>query len=180
MTMPPWLRKLALAIHITASVGWLGAVAAFLALAITGLNGQDAFLVSGAYLAMDVTVTYVIVPLSIASLVSGLIQSLGTSWGLFRHYWVIAKLLITAVSTFLLLSHTQGVRYVAEVSRSRDAPRQHRSPFLMGAAGDRGRWSDRGPARDHSALGVQASWAHALRVAQTILDPMNSTRGLPR
>jgi hypothetical protein len=116
MTMPPWLRKLALATHITASVGWLGAVAAFLALAITGLNGQDAFLVSGAYLAMDVTVTYVIVPLSIASLVSGLIQSLGTSWGLFRHYWVIAKLLITAVSTFLLLSHTQGVRYMAEVA----------------------------------------------------------------
>jgi hypothetical protein len=116
MTMPPWLRKLALATHITASVGWLGSVAAFLALAITGLNGQDAFLVTGAYLAMDVTVTYVIVPLSIASLASGLIQSLGTSWGLFQHYWVIAKLLITAVSTFLLLNHTQGVSYMANVA----------------------------------------------------------------
>jgi hypothetical protein len=116
MTRPPWLRKLALATHITASVGWLGAVAAFLALAIIGLNGQDALLVSGAYLAMDVTVRYVIVPLSIASLVSGLIQSLGTSWGLFQHYWVIAKLLITAVSTFLLLNHTQGVSYVASVA----------------------------------------------------------------
>lgn len=116
MTMPFWLRKLALVIHIITSVGWLGAVAVFLALAITGLNSQDAFLVSGAYLAMDVTVTYIIVPLSIASLVSGLIQSLGTSWGLFRHYWVIAKLLITAVSTFLLLNHTQGVSYVADVA----------------------------------------------------------------
>lgn len=116
MTMPPWLRKFALVIHVTASVGWIGSVAAFLALAIVGLQSQDAILVSGMYLAMDVTAAYVIVPLSIASLASGVVQSLGTSWGLFRHYWVLAKLLITAVSTFLLITHMQGITYMADIA----------------------------------------------------------------
>lgn len=116
MIMPAWLRKLALVVHVTASVGWTGSVAAFLALAVVGLQSQDAILASGMYLAMDVTAVYVIVPLSIASLASGVIQSLGTSWGLFKHYWVLAKLLITAVSTFLLITHTRGISYMAEVA----------------------------------------------------------------
>lgn len=116
MIMPAWLRRLALTVHVATSVGWLGAVAAFLALAIVGLNSRDGFLVSAVYLAMDVITAYVIVPLSIASLLSGVVQSLGTTWGLFRHYWVLAKLLITAVSTFLLLMHTRGISYVADVA----------------------------------------------------------------
>jgi hypothetical protein len=116
MTMPPWLRKLALAVHVTASIGWMGSVAAFLALAVVGLQSRDALLVRSMYLAMDVTATYVIVPLSIASLSSGVVQSLGTSWGLFRHYWVLAKLVITAVSTFLLLTHMQGISFMADVA----------------------------------------------------------------
>ena len=55
MTMPPWLRKLALAVHITASIGWTGSVAAFLALAVVGLQSQDVLLVGSMYLAMDVS-----------------------------------------------------------------------------------------------------------------------------
>lgn len=116
MIMPAWMRKLALTVHVVVSVGWLGAVGTFLALAIVGLSNQDVVLVSAVYLGMDVTTGYVIVPLSIASLLSGVVQSLGTSWGLFRHYWVLAKLLITAVSTFLLLMHTRGISYVADVA----------------------------------------------------------------
>jgi hypothetical protein len=116
MIMPSWLRKLGLVVHVTASVGWIGSVAAFLALALVGLQSQDAILVSGVYLAMDVTAAYVIVPLSIASLASGVIQALGTSWGLFKHYWVLVKLVITAASTFLLITHMQGISYMAEVA----------------------------------------------------------------
>ena len=115
MTMTPRLAKLALVAHVTSSVGWLGSVVAFLALAIVGLNGQDAMTVRGAYLAMDVTAWYVIVPLAFASLLTGLIQSLGTPWGLFRHYWVIAKLGIAVVSTGLLLLHMQPIGHLAKV-----------------------------------------------------------------
>jgi hypothetical protein len=115
ITMTPRLRKFALTAHVTSSVGWLGAVAGFLALALAGLNSQDAQMVRAAYLAMELTGWFVIVPLSLASLPTGLVMSLGTTWGLFRHYWVLAKLLITVLATALLLVHMQPVGHLARV-----------------------------------------------------------------
>lgn len=112
MTMTPFIRKFALTAHITFSVGWLGAVAGFLALAVHGLTIQDAQLVRGLYLAMGIIGWYVIVPLCLASLVTGLVMSLGTEWGLFRHYWVLAKFLITIVSTLILFGFTQTLSYL--------------------------------------------------------------------
>lgn len=116
MAMSPHVRKLALTAHVTSSVGWLGAVAGFLALAVAGLTSQDAQLVRAAYLAMELTTWFVIVPLSLASLLTGLVSSLGTTWGLFRHYWVLAKLLLTVLATAVLLLHTQPISYVAGVA----------------------------------------------------------------
>ncbi len=113
--MTPRLSKLALTAHVTSSVGWLGAVAGFLALAVAGLTSQDAQMVRAAYLAMELTGWLVIVPLSLASLLTGLVQSLGTTWGLFRHYWVLVKLLITILATILLLVHMQPVGHLARV-----------------------------------------------------------------
>jgi hypothetical protein len=101
--MGPRTRKLWLTVHVSVSVGWLGAVAAFLALAVTALRSTDPALVRGAYLAMDVTGWWVLVPLSVACLLSGLVQSLGTHWGLLRHYWVLATLLINVTATVVLV-----------------------------------------------------------------------------
>ncbi|MER5213878.1 hypothetical protein ABT063_25725 [Streptomyces sp. NPDC002838] len=120
MTMSPRLRRLTLTAHVTASVGWLGAVAVFLVLAIVGLVSEDAQAVRGAYLAMELTGWYVLVPLSIASLFTGLAQSLGSVWGLFRHYWVLFKLLINVVATVLLLVHMQVVGRVADAAAEAD------------------------------------------------------------
>jgi hypothetical protein len=108
--MKPGLRKLALTAHVTASVGWLGAVAGSIALAVAGLASRDPQVVRAAYLALDLTGRWVLVPLSLASLVTGLIQALGSPWGLVRHYWVVAKLVINLfASTILLLyTHTLG------------------------------------------------------------------------
>src|SRR4028118_1503540 len=103
MTMTPHVRKLALTTHVVSSVGWLGAVAAFLALAVAGLTVDDTATVASMYLAMEVMGVAVLVPLSLASFASGLVQSLGTSWGLFRHYWVIVKLTMTVLATVILL-----------------------------------------------------------------------------
>jgi hypothetical protein len=99
------LRRLSLTAHVTFSVGWLGAVVAFLALSIAGLTATSGAAVRGAYLAMDLIGLYVIVPMSILALATGLIEALGTSWGLLRHYWVLAKFIITVVATGLLLLH---------------------------------------------------------------------------
>lgn len=110
------VRRFALTVHVTASVGWFGAVAAFLALAVAGLTSPDPQLVRGAYLAMALTGWAVIVPLALASLLTGLVSSLGTAWGLVRHWWVVAKLVITVPATILLLVHMQPINYVADVA----------------------------------------------------------------
>jgi len=116
MTMTPRLRKFALTTHVISSVGWLGAVAGSLALAVAGLTSQDAQMVSAAYLAMELTGWFVVVPLALASLVTGLVQSLGTKWGLFRHYWVLAKLLINVFATIVLLLYMQTLGSLAGVA----------------------------------------------------------------
>jgi len=116
MTMPPRLRKLALTVHITTTVGWLGAVVAFLALAVVGLSSQDAQTVRGAYLVMEPAAWSVLVPLAFASLLTGIVQSLGTAWGLFRHYWVLFKLLITVFATTVLLIFMETFSFMAGVA----------------------------------------------------------------
>jgi hypothetical protein len=122
MAMTPDLRKLALTAHVTASVGWLGAVAAYLALVLTALSGQDAQTVQAAWIAMEVIARFVIVPLSLAALLSGLVQSQVTAWGLLRHYWVLAKLLLTLVATTVLLLHLPAVSHFAGVAAGTTAP----------------------------------------------------------
>lgn len=109
------LRKFALTAHVTSSVGWLGAVAGFLALAVAGLTSENTQTVRAAYLAMNLTAWCVIVPLSLASPLTGIVQSLGTSWGLFRHYWIVLKLIITIPATIILLLHMQPMGHLARV-----------------------------------------------------------------
>lgn len=116
MTMTPSLRKFALTAHVTFSVGWLGAVAVFLALAVTALTSGDVQMVRAACLAMGLTAWFVILPLSVASPLTGIIQSLGTHWGLFRHYWVAVKFLITIPATLLLLLHMLPINRLADAA----------------------------------------------------------------
>ena len=116
MILAPSLRKLALTAHVTSSVGWLGAVAGFLFLAVFGLASEDEQSVRAAYLVMEPIGWFVLVPLAFASLVTGLIQSLGTKWGLFRHYWVLFKLLINFLATFVLLMYMQTLDLVGDVA----------------------------------------------------------------
>ena len=116
MTMTPHLRKFALTVHVAASVGLLGAIAAFLALAVAGLTAEDERIVRAAYPAMDLIARCIIVPLAFGSLVTGFVQALGTPWGLLRHYWVVAKLLITAFATIILLIKMGLVGYAARLA----------------------------------------------------------------
>ena len=95
MLMTPNVRKVALTTHVTSSLGWFGSVAAFLSLAIAGVASNNTQLVRSSYVAMELVTWALIVPLSIATLLTGVVQSLGTTWGLFRYHWVIAKLMLT-------------------------------------------------------------------------------------
>jgi hypothetical protein len=130
------VRRAALTAHIVSSVGWLGAVTAFLALAVVGLTSQDAATVRGVYLVMEPAAWFVLVPLAFASLVTGLVQSLVTTWGLFRHYWVVFKLVINLVATTVLLVYMETFSHMAAVAADRDAELEavrNASPLLHAA-----------------------------------------------
>ena len=114
--MTPALRRLTFTTHITSSVGWVGAVLAFLALAVIGFTSDDEVKVRGAYLLMAPAAWFVLVPLVHASLLSGIVLSLGTTWGLFRYYWVVLKLGITVFATVILLIYMGTFRQMAGVA----------------------------------------------------------------
>lgn len=123
MSMPPGVRRTALVAHVTSSVGWLGAVAAFLVLAVAALHTADATTMRSLYVAMEVLGRTVLIPLALATLVTGLVQSLGTTWGLLRHWWVVLKLGITLVATAILLAYTSTLGLLADAAR--DPAGQH-------------------------------------------------------
>lgn len=115
-TMAPGLRKTMLIAHVTSSVGSLGAVSVFLTLAVIGLTSQDAQVVRAVYIANGFIAWTIILPLILAALMIGVIQSLATPWGLFRHYWVLAKFLITILAIIVLLQQMDGISRIAAVA----------------------------------------------------------------
>jgi hypothetical protein len=114
--MTPALRRFTFTTHITSSVGWVGAVLAFLALAVIGFTSDDPVKVRGAYLLMAPAAWFVLVPLAHASLLSGIVLSLGTTWGLFRYNWVVLKLGVTVFATVILLIYMGTFRQMAGVA----------------------------------------------------------------
>jgi len=132
VTMKPGVRKFALSAHLTFSIGWIGAVVAYLALGVAAVTTEDARTVRAAWTAMELTGWYVIVPLALASLLTGLVMALGTKWGLFRHYWVLFSFALTIFATVVLLLHMPTVSSTAEVAQEAEGAR------LDGLGGDLG------------------------------------------
>lgn len=119
--MSPRVRKIALSVHLISSLGWIGAVVAYLALGISSIVSPDTQAVRAAWTAMDVTGWWAIVPLAIAALVTGVVMSLGTPWGLFRHYWTLISLVLTVLCTAVLLEHMPGISSIASMASQMDA-----------------------------------------------------------
>ena len=113
-------RKVALSVHLTTSVGWIGAVIAYLGLGVAASSGEPPT-VRAAWTAMEVIGWFVIVPLAVSSLLTGLLMALGTKWGLFRHYWVLFSFVLTTFATAILVLHMPTVTASAEVAREADA-----------------------------------------------------------
>lgn len=138
MIMRSNLRKFALTAHITSSVGWLGAVAAFLALAIVAQTSQDVPTVRGVYLAMNLTGWNVVVPLCLATLLTGLVMAFGTKWGLFRYYWVALKFLLTVISALILFGFTNTLSQMGEFAANASLSIEDLRNLRQGPAGHSG------------------------------------------
>lgn len=96
-------------------------------------------MVGAFYLSMELIGRFVIVPLSLAALLTGIVHSLGNEWGLFRHYWIVMKFLLTTAAIVILLLHmpplTNMSRAVAEMTLSDANVAALRIQLLVHAAG---------------------------------------------
>ena len=119
MTFSNPTRKFVLFAHVTTSVGLVGAVACFLLLSIFGIISSNVQLVQASYVLLMPLSAYLILPLIVASLLIGIISSLGTPWGLVRYYWVAAKLLLTAVTLIVLLLQMNAIAQLSTSAASR-------------------------------------------------------------
>lgn len=117
--MSPSVRRLALAVHLTSSVGWIGAVVAYIALGVAVVT-RDSETVRSAWTAMEILGWYVLIPMALGSWASGLVLSLGSRWGLFRHYWVLFAFVLTTLATVILIAHMPDVSSVANAVRAAD------------------------------------------------------------
>ena len=99
--LSPPLRRAVLTTHIVVSVGLLGDCAVLLATAVRAAATSDPQLAASAYELMSMFSFLFGIPLSFGSLATGLVLGLGTKWGVLRHRWVTAKLLLN-VSVILV------------------------------------------------------------------------------
>ena len=111
---PAGWRTALLTVHIVTSVGAIGAALVLLTFGIAGMNGADPRTV---YPAAHLVEAWVIAPLAVLALGTGLAQALLLRWGLVRYWWVAIKLAITAVLTavvFLVLEPSLAATAAAE------------------------------------------------------------------
>lgn len=97
--LPRRARAALLTVHVAASAGWLGLDGALVALEVIGLHSSDPALRTGISVTMAAIACWILIPLVFASLCSGLVLAVGTSWGLARHWWLLAKSGISLVLT---------------------------------------------------------------------------------
>ncbi len=115
--MTPWVRKSALTVHLVCSVGWIGAALAYLALGIFAATSDDTATIRAAWIAMELTGWAVIVPLAGGTLLTGLVVSVASPWGLLRHYWVVISLALTVFSVAVTVLHMPAVTSMANVAQ---------------------------------------------------------------
>lgn len=100
--LPRPARRAFLVAHVTVSVGWLGISLCLLALAVAGARDPDAF-AEPAVVSMELFADWLLPPVALLSLTTGLVLSLGTAWGLAGHRWIWTKFWLTLAATGLTL-----------------------------------------------------------------------------
>ncbi len=100
MKLSPWQHKLLLTVHVTAAVSLVGTDLVLVALGVSGVRGADPRAV---YPAAYLVEAWLVAPLVVVALGTGVLQAVLSSWGLVRYWWVTIKLVTTAVFTGLVV-----------------------------------------------------------------------------
>lgn len=108
-------RRTLLVVHVAASAGWLGLTLGLLALALTAVGTESAPMIEAACRSMKVFTDWLVIPVGLLTLLSGLLLSLGTKWGLARHRWVYTKFWLTLITlTASIFALRPGVNDAAD------------------------------------------------------------------
>lgn len=91
-------KKWLLLVHLIFSSIMLGGAVIFLVLSIVAASTADESVYSACYTVMHVLSQTSVRASTIGTIVTGVLLSVGTHWGLFRYYWVIAKEVLTLVA----------------------------------------------------------------------------------
>ncbi|MFC9059406.1 DUF2269 family protein [Streptomyces sp. NPDC057074] len=92
-------RRALLVVHVVASAGWLGITLGLLALGLTAASTASPATVEAGVRGMKLFADWLLLPLAVLTLVSGVVLALGTAWGLARHRWVVTKFWLTLATT---------------------------------------------------------------------------------
>ncbi|MEU3982142.1 DUF2269 family protein [Streptomyces sp. NPDC026672] len=99
MTLRRPARRALLVVHVVASACWLGLSLGLLALGTTAATTGSPPAVEASVRAMKLFADWLVLPVALLTLLSGLGLSLGTPWGLARHRWVVVKFWLTLATT---------------------------------------------------------------------------------
>lgn len=130
-------RQWILFAHVVLSVGWLGAGAANVVLAVTAASATAAETRRVCYQLINRIDLALVIPLAFGSLASGVLISLATKWGLWRYWWVVIKFVLTVA---VIVFSTFGVGAWVEQSIAATAAGEAGSPvavpLVVGALGN--------------------------------------------
>lgn len=91
-------RRAFLVVHVAASAGWPGLTLGLLALAVTAATTESGPMIEATCRSMKVFTDWLVIPVALLTLISGLVLSLRTKWGLARHRWVYTKFWLTLIT----------------------------------------------------------------------------------
>ncbi|MED3624443.1 hypothetical protein [Neobacillus thermocopriae] len=94
-------KSILVAIHVLAVASWIGGTLAMLLLAIylqSGANGEQLLYTMAS---MEVIDENLLKYPALLSLITGIMLSVWTQWGLTKYYWVIIKLVLTILTILI-------------------------------------------------------------------------------
>jgi hypothetical protein len=114
-------------------VGWFGIVAARLVLEIVAATSSALDVARAGYLFTAALDRAAFPPAALATLLTGIVLSVGTLWGLFRYWWIMVKMVLTVavIATGVVFVGTWTEAALAEPTAAANGSA---SAWLIGAA----------------------------------------------
>lgn len=104
IALPRRARRVLVIVHVAASVALLGQLWVNTVLAVVAMRSTDPVMADAAYRFLTVLVPASAIPLSVISMLTGIVLGLGTKWGVLRHRWVSLKVVLLIATVALGIS----------------------------------------------------------------------------